>query len=474
MSKKTFSYEDQLRFAEFSGDYNPLHLDEVVSRRLMHGQVIVHGVHLLFWGLDALFESFTEKVSIFELDVKFLLPVYLDHSIKAEIVHEHGRSYKLNLIDDYKILVKILIKLEPTQKVDTLIIKDKIPPKLRPELLEDKDFIGNIAGHIPLLISRDYLKNNFPSLYKNSLVSELSIILATTRLVGMKCPGVNSIYSGLNFSRSETDNCENELIYEVHHFDPRFGLIDLDICSSNIKGRIKAFLRPKPQKQLTYKEINDKYGNKDLEGKHALIIGGSRGIGEITAKYFAAKGAKISITYNSGRKDADRIVREINKSSSHVAKCYQFNVENPKNLCQLFENSEMPDILFYYATPRIGKSDKGQFDLDKFHLFNSFYIVGFINVFEQLKQHIKHIFYPSTIFIETKPNGMWEYITSKTAGEFICNYIDKEFQDIYVFKPRIPKVMTDQTKGLLRLQSNNTESVMVNLYKDFISQIIEN
>ena len=474
MKIKTFSYEDQLQFAKFSGDYNPLHLDEVASRRFMHGQVIVHGIHLLFWSLDALFETFTEKASIIELDVKFLLPVYLDQTIKVQIIPEQNSYYKVNLVDDYKILVKILIKLGPIKKADPLVIQDKIPPKLKPEFLEDEDFIKKIAGHISLVLSREYLKNNFPYLHKSSLISELSIILATTRLVGMKCPGENSIYSGLSFSTSETHNYGNELIYKVNNFDERFGLIDLNINASNIQGRIKAFLRPKPQKQLTFQEIKEKYGSNNLEGRHALIIGGSRGIGEITAKYFAAKGAKVSITYNSGMKDADRIVREINESSSCIASCYQFNVADPKKICQLFKNSEMPDLLFYFATPRIGKSEKQQFNLDKFHLFNSFYIDGFINVFEQLKQHIKYIFYPSTIFIDTKPNGMWEYISSKIAGELICNHIDNEFQDISVFKPRIPKVMTDQTKGLLRLESNNTESVMVNLYKDFISQIIEN
>ena len=68
---------------------------------------------------------------------------------------------------------------------------------------------------------------------------------------------------------------------------------------------------------------------------------------------------------------------------------------------------------------------------------------------------------------------MWEYISSKMAGELICNYIEKEYQEVSIFKPRIPKVVTDQTIGLLRLESNNTESIMVNFYEDFISQIIE-
>ena len=222
MKIKTFSYKDQHEFAEFSGDYNPLHLDEVASRRFMHGQVIVHGIHLLFWSLDALFETFTKKASIIELDVKFIAPVYLENDIKVEIIPEQDSCYKLNLMDDSKILVKILIKLGPIQKAAPIIIQDKIPDKLRPELMEDKDFTLNVAGHTPLILSRIYLKNNFPYLHKSAVITELSIILATTRLVGMKCPGENSIYSGLSLSTSETHNYGNELIYKVDNFDQRF------------------------------------------------------------------------------------------------------------------------------------------------------------------------------------------------------------------------------------------------------------
>ena len=328
MKKKTFSYKDQHEFAKFSGDYNPLHLDRVASRRFMHGQIVVHGIHLLFWSLDALFETFTEKASIIELDVKFISPVYLEHEIKVEIIPEQDSCYKVNLIDDYKILVKIFIKLGPIQKADPLAIQDNLPAKLTPELMEDKDFIGNVVGQTPLILSRVYLKNYFPYLHKSSVISELSIILATTRLVGMKCPGENSIYSGLSLTTSETYNYGNELMYELNHFDERFGLIDLNINASNIQGRIKAFLRPKPQKQPTFKEIKEKYGSNNLEGRHALIIGGSRGIGEITAKYFAANGAKVSITYNSGIKDADRIVQEIKEESQAAAP------QQPQNDCQ--------------------------------------------------------------------------------------------------------------------------------------------
>ena len=44
MNKKRFSPTDQSTFAKLSGDYNPIHIDEVAARRLLFGAPVVHGV----------------------------------------------------------------------------------------------------------------------------------------------------------------------------------------------------------------------------------------------------------------------------------------------------------------------------------------------------------------------------------------------------------------------------------------------
>ena len=83
---KTIEESDVIHFADASGDYNPLHLDEAYARSTRFGHRIAHGI--LSAGLisAALASELPGLGTIFvELQIRFLKPVYLGDTVTARL-----------------------------------------------------------------------------------------------------------------------------------------------------------------------------------------------------------------------------------------------------------------------------------------------------------------------------------------------------------------------------------------------------
>lgn len=76
---------------------------------------------------------------------------------------------------------------------------------------------------------------------------------------------------------------------------------------------------------------------KLLEGKNAIITGGSRGIGKGIAEVFAKQGANVAFTYNSSADAANALAEELSKLGVK-AKAYQSNAASFKEAEQLVKD----------------------------------------------------------------------------------------------------------------------------------------
>ena len=147
-----------------------------------------------------------------------------------------------------------------------------------------------MKGSVDLIFPEDNIKELFPALHAND-PEFIATILASTRIVGMKCPGLHSIYRGLTLSFKRTLALKSDKVYldyKVTKGKPRFPVLEMSIDGPSSKGSILCALRPVPSSQPSCTDIMKHLSSSVFEGQVALIIGGSRGFGEVTAKIIAA------------------------------------------------------------------------------------------------------------------------------------------------------------------------------------------
>jgi NAD(P)-dependent dehydrogenase (short-subunit alcohol dehydrogenase family) len=287
-------------------------------------------------------------------------------------------------------------------------------------------------------------------------------IATLSYFVGMVCPGMHSVFSSLNFEACPTLPPENPLVFSVNKYDPRFRLFDIRFTGP-IRGDIKAFLRPPPLQQPTMLDLAKHVTNGEFRGTRALIIGGSRGLGELTAKILATGGASVTLTYATGREDAERIRSEITAAGPNSCQVLKLDF-----LTDAFDATSIPfdifDTVYFFATPRIYRKKTGVFDLDSFQEFFDFYIKRFHELCIQLERRTSgkvKVFFPSSVFVSQRPRGMTEYAMVKAAAEVLIEDINNVLSNVNVVSVRLPKLNTDQTNSIAGIASaSNVDALL--------------
>jgi hypothetical protein len=463
MPQRVFTSDDQMAFAELSGDFNPLHLDSMLARRMLFGRQVVHGLHAMLWGLDEHLKAGAHPLQLQTVQANFQAGLGVGESVRCVTVGQDDRRVAFQLETDETQAAWVEVGLGPLQRriADALPGTPPEPQKCRKRNSED---VAAASGSIPLYLNGGLSGRLFPNLIRVLPPMQLAALLATTRLVGMECPGFHSIYSSLSLAFSPEDAVSAALNYRVTSCNERLALVSMEVAAPGMKGAVKAFLRPEPQRQPAYADVRRQVETEEFSGQRALIVGGSRGLGETAAKLLAAGGAEIVLTYYRGKHDARRIAEEI-VSHGGRAQCLPFNVLEPqRGLASMIGGRPVPLYLYYFATPHIFGAAKGKFSPQRFAQFCEHYVTGFLRTVQSAAgpaAGLQKVFYPSSVAVEELPLDMGEYAAAKMAGEVLCDFLQKAHSGLVVYRPRLPRVATDQTVSLLPVSSQEPVSVLL-------------
>jgi NAD(P)-dependent dehydrogenase (short-subunit alcohol dehydrogenase family) len=267
----------------------------------------------------------------------------------------------------------------------------------------------------------------------------------------MACPGLHSIYSKVTVTACAAGGLEDGVLsFVVKQADPRFRRVQMDVRAQGLTGTVSAIARMPPVPQLTLAEVVCHVVKTEFATVRALIIGGSRGLGEVTAKIIAAGGGRAFITYSQGLEDAQRVQVEI-RAAGGFCEIEHYDALAPVG-GQLDAKTLNVTQLYYFATPRISRPKRGQYDAGRFAEFAEFYVNGFHRLCIAARESSPDglsVFYPSSEFVSEPPSDMTEYAMAKAAGEVLCAELSREVPGLRVISSRLPRLLTDQTSTFL-------------------------
>lgn len=435
-----FSKADIESFAEASGDFNPIHVDPIGARRLITGGQTVHGMHTVLFVLNLYYQVRSHVPNQIRV---FLQKPILEGEFVEFFCDSQSNETHVTARTAYGQVVSIL--LIGAGKAVTTPINSKRPAKKRARNCSFAEIKGK-CGTLSIMAAREDIDREFPFANKMLGTHIVASIMAFSRLVGMSTPGLHSIFTGLEIKFGEQCGCR--LGWRVsRHISPKVP-IKITLEAQDFYAELSSFYRPAQVSQPSIRDVKRVIEPKVFSDQRALVLGGSRGLGELVAKCLAVGGARVHITYARGKSDAEKVQKSINRIGGSCA-ISKLNVENIDSAYRLLKLIK-PTHIYFFPSPSI-RHNTHRYNTALFSEYYSIYVTAFCELVRAAAKSIQHpfyIFYPSTVFIETEPKGFAEYINAKLAGERHADLLAAEYINVNIIKERLPPLRTDQTISL--------------------------
>ncbi len=460
------------RFADASGDRNPLHVDESFARRTPYGRRIAHGGLVTVAALGLVDADALRHVD--ELDLQFKQPVFLDEAYAVSRTHS----------DDEKTRIEVSTAEQLTAAVT--VIADRSRPALpRPprqefrgtpraprrysieQLLKGVSIAEAYACHVDALaaLATDVGARDIPD-------TVLTWLGAASYAVGMLVPGRDGVFISARIRRSSAD-ASGTLSASVTTADDRTGLVVVEaaLAQGRVSARMTLHAFARPATPIPDRSSIAQYlpPSTDLAKKQILVVGASRGLGAAVCGALATQGATVWAAFASSAEHAEGLRREFGADRIRLLQFDAADIaQSRRSFATLRAEAGALDGAILCAAPPLYETalhpDASERTLRFVESSIALTLVPLSEAVQLLAPQGQLVVMSSSALNDI-PEPWPQYVVAKAALEGVAAYCARH-TPARVLVVRPPKMWTDSTNTLLgRIGAARPEQVAAGIVK---------
>jgi NAD(P)-dependent dehydrogenase (short-subunit alcohol dehydrogenase family) len=445
-----FTDEQLSRFADSSGDRNPLHIDERFARRTPHGRCIAQGALVAMAALGSTnAEVLLHAVAI---EMQFKKPVLPGADYTVEVVESSDHKVRIDVAGLGRPAVSVAVTFD--QSVAPLpspsSLEGPASPGVPREWTLEELTTADVTITEPFVPDVEALSTLAGDLGAgHAPVAVIAWLAAASFTVGMLVPGRDALFAGGRITRTSAP-ASGELSASVSAADDRTGFVTVDVLFSagdaSAEMALHTFLRPpvpEPDRKRTSRFLP---ASTKLEGRKAFVVGASRGLGAALAGALSTQGATVWAGFAESSEQAERLRNEFGDERIRLV---QFDAASAEETAAAFEavraeGGELDGVVVSAAPPpgdTVLHPDATQANLDFVCKSIATALVPLTEALTLLSAD-GWVVVMSSSALDDPPEGWPHYVVAKAALEGAALFCARQIP-ARVIVVRAPRMWTD-------------------------------
>jgi len=440
------------RFAESSGDRNPLHVDDRFARRTPFGRRIAHGALVATAALGSANEHALLHTRTLEL--QFKKPVLPGEEYTVDVVEASEANVRIEVAGGGRVVLSVALTVDPAlgPLPSPSSLERPAPPRVPREHTLEGLTGGEVTTTEPFAADFEALSALAADLGAGHVpAAVLSWLAAASFTVGMLVPGRDALFARGRITRTAAP-ATGELTVSVTAADERTGFVSLDVLLSDGAASagmaLHTFLRPPvpgPDRERISCFLTP---SAQLEGRNVLVVGASRGLGAALAAALSMQEATVWAGFAASTEQAERLRGEFGNERIRLLR---FDATNAEQTAAAFEaiHAEAGELdgVVLSAAPPVGDTilhpDATQATLDFVSTSIATALAPLAEALKMLSANAWLVVMSSSA-LDDPPADWPHYVVAKAALEGAAAYCARQ-TPARVIVVRAPRMWTDST-----------------------------